>query len=42
MKVPVAVTSGGSLLGSPLVLALVAALLIGGGYVVYRRRKGTA
>ncbi len=42
MKVPVTVTRGGSLLGSPLVLALLAALLIGGGYVLYRRRKGTA
>ena len=42
MKVPVTVTPGGSLLGSPLVLALLAALLIGGGYAVYRRRKGTA
>ncbi|NLX49948.1 MAG: S-layer protein [Methanospirillum sp.] len=42
MKVSVTVTPGGSLLGSPLVLALIAALLIGGGYVVYRRRKGSA
>ena len=42
MKVAVTVTPGGSLLTSPIVLAVVALLLIGGGYAVYRRRKGTA
>ncbi|HIH02346.1 MAG TPA: S-layer protein, partial [Methanoregulaceae archaeon] len=42
MKVPVTVTAAGSVLGSPLVLAVVAIIVIGGGYFVYRRRKGTA
>jgi hypothetical protein len=42
MKVPVTVTSGGSMLTSPIVLAVIAILVIGGGYLVYRRRKGTA
>ncbi len=42
MKVAVTVTPGGSLLTSPVVLAVVALLVIGGGYLVYRRRKGTA
>ena len=42
MKVPVSVTPGGSLLGSPLVLAVIALLVIGGGYYLYRHRKGAA
>ncbi|MEN6340954.1 MAG: S-layer protein, partial [Methanospirillum sp.] len=43
MKVPVTVTaSSGGLLGSPIVLAGIAIIVIGGGYFVYRRRKGAA
>jgi hypothetical protein len=45
MKVPVTVTAGGgvgALLTSPIVLAVIAILVIGGGFVLYRRRKGTA
>ncbi len=45
MKVPVTVTASGGLadlLTSPLVLALIAALVIGGGYLAYRRQKGSA
>jgi hypothetical protein len=42
MKIPVTVTPGGSLLGSPLVLAVIALLVIGGGYYLYRHRKGAA
>ncbi len=45
MKVPVTVTESGGLvdlLTSPFVLALIAALVIGGGYLAYRRQKGSA
>jgi hypothetical protein len=42
MKVPVTVTGGGSAIGSPIVLAVLAVIVIGGGYLVYRRRKGAA
>ena len=42
MKVPVTVTAGESALGSPLVLAVIALVIIGGAYMLYRRRKGTA
>lgn len=42
MKVPVAVTAGGSGLGSMLGLAVVALVVIGGGFLLYRRRKGQA
>jgi LPXTG-motif cell wall-anchored protein len=42
MKVPVTVTVGESALGSPLVLAVIALVIIGGAYLLYRRRKGTA
>lgn len=41
MKVPVTVTPRGSLLGSPLVLAVAVLLLIGGGYYLYRRRTSS-
>ena len=45
MKVPITVTASGgmgALLTSPLVLAVIAIVVIGGGFVLYRRRKGTA
>ncbi len=43
MKVPVTVTAAGSVLGSPLVFAVVAlVVIIGGGYYLYRRRKTSA
>ncbi|MEN6519422.1 MAG: S-layer protein, partial [Methanospirillum sp.] len=45
MKVPISVTASGgmgALLTSPIVLAVIAIIVIGGGYFVYRRRKGTA
>ena len=45
MKVPVTVTESGgmgALLTSPIVLALLGVVVIGGGFVVYRRRKGSA
>jgi LPXTG-motif cell wall-anchored protein len=42
MKVPVTVTEGGSMLGSPIVLAVIGLLVIGVGYYLYRRRKTTA
>jgi hypothetical protein len=42
MKVPVTVTEGGSLLGSPILLAVLALLVIGGGYYLYRRRTTSA
>ncbi len=45
MKVPVTVTESGgmgALLTSPIVLAVIAVLVIGGGYYLYRRRKTSA
>jgi hypothetical protein len=42
MKVPVTVTESGSMFSSPIVLAVIALVVIGGVYLVYRRRKGSA
>jgi hypothetical protein len=43
IKVPILVESPtgiSAVLGNPLVLALIAGLVIGGGYLIYRKRKG--
>lgn len=45
MKVPVNVaaqTGVGAILGNPIILALIAAVLIGAGYYLYTRKKGSA
>jgi len=45
MKVPVNVvaqTGVSAILGNPIILALIAAILIGAGYFLYTRKKGSA